>query len=46
MDDTKLKFAIEVLLTKYPTQTAAIYLNAFNDMNEARFSETRLLKLN
>jgi hypothetical protein len=33
MDDTKLKAAIEVLLGKYPHETVAVYLNAFNDMN-------------
>ena len=34
MDDAKLKSAIETLLAKYPPEAVAVYLNAFNDMNE------------
>jgi len=34
IDDAKLKSAIETLLAKYPPETVAIYLNAFNDMNQ------------
>ena len=33
VDDTKLKLAVESLLAKYPHETVAVYLNAFNDMN-------------
>jgi hypothetical protein len=41
MDDTKLKTAIEVLLAKYPPEAVAIYLNAFNDMNEANWANLK-----
>jgi len=34
MDDAKLKSAVDVLLAKYPHERIAVYLNAFNDMNE------------
>ena len=50
IDDAKLKAAVELLLGKYPHETVAVYLNAFNDMNEANWvnlkaileSDTRL----
>lgn len=35
MEDEKLKAGIESLLAKYPHETVAVYLNAFNSMNEA-----------
>jgi hypothetical protein len=41
MDDAKLKSAIEVLLAKYPPETVAVYLNAFNDMNEANWANLK-----
>jgi hypothetical protein len=34
MDDGKLKTAIDLLISKYPPEVVAVYLNAFNDMNE------------
>jgi len=34
MDDEKLKAAIDKLVAKYPPEVVAVYLNAFNDMNE------------
>lgn len=34
MDDAKLKAAINLLISKYPAEVVAVYLNAFNDMNE------------
>jgi hypothetical protein len=37
MDDAKLKTAVETLLAKYPPEAVAVYLNAFNDMNEANW---------
>jgi hypothetical protein len=43
MDDAKLKPAIEVLLAKYPAEVVAIYLNAFNDMNEANWANLKNL---
>lgn len=32
--DEKLKPAVDTLLAKYPPEVVAVYLNAFNDMNE------------
>jgi hypothetical protein len=43
MDDAKLKSAIETLLAKYPHEAVAVYLNAFNDMNEATWSNLKTL---
>jgi hypothetical protein len=37
MDDGKLKAAVEALLAKYPHEVVGVYLNAFNDMNEANW---------
>jgi len=34
MEDPKLKAAIDLLITKYPAEVVAVYLNAFNDMND------------
>ena len=41
MDDVKLKSAIETLLVKYPPEAVAVYLNAFNDMNEANWANLK-----
>jgi hypothetical protein len=41
MDDAKLKLAIETLLAKYPPEAVAVYLNAFNDMNEANWANLK-----
>jgi hypothetical protein len=43
MDDAKLKAAVETLLTKYPHEVVAVYLNAFNDMNEANWANLKTL---
>lgn len=43
MDDAKLKSAVELLLTKYPPETVAVYLNAFNDMNEANWPNLKTM---
>ncbi|MFZ0827316.1 MAG: hypothetical protein WAO02_07820 [Verrucomicrobiia bacterium] len=43
MDDAKLKSAIEVLLAKYPPEAVAVYLNAFNDMNEANWANLKIV---
>lgn len=37
MEDEKLKDAVEVLLSKYPNEVVAVYLNAFNGMNETNW---------
>ena len=34
MDDAKLNAAVDALLAKYPPETVAVYLHAFNEMNE------------
>jgi hypothetical protein len=41
MDDAKLKAAIESLLAKYPHEAVAVYLNAFNDMNQANWANLK-----
>jgi hypothetical protein len=43
MEDAKLKSAVETLLTKYPPEDVAVYLNAFNDMNEAHWTNLKTL---
>jgi len=42
-DDAKLKSAIETLLAKHPPEVVAVYLNAFNDMNEAHWANLKTL---
>jgi hypothetical protein len=37
VDDAKLKGAIDALTTKYPPEVAAVYLNAFTEMNEVEW---------
>ena len=41
VDDAKLKAAVDALLAKYPPEVVAIYLNAFNDMNEAGWANLK-----
>jgi hypothetical protein len=41
--DEKLKAAIETLLAKYRPEAVAVYLNAFNDMNEAHWANLKTL---
>jgi len=43
MEDEKLKAAIETLLAKYRHEAVAVYLNAFNDMNEAHWANLKTL---
>jgi hypothetical protein len=33
MDDAKIRAAVDALLAKYPPETVAVYLHAFNEMN-------------
>ncbi len=35
VDDATLRSAVEALLAKYPPEAVAVYLHAFNEMNEA-----------
>ena len=37
MDDAKLKPAVDGLLAKHPAEVVAVYLNAFDDMNEVHW---------
>ncbi len=41
--DDKLKAAVEGLLAKHPPETVAVYLLAFNDMNEANWPNLKAL---
>ncbi len=43
VDDAKLKAAVEILLGKYPHEVVSVYLNAFNDMNEANWPNLKAL---
>src|SRR4051794_27020150 len=43
MEDAKLKGAVDALLAKYPPEAVAVYLNAFNDMNEANWANLKSL---
>ena len=43
MDDAKLKSAVETLLAKHPPEAVSVYLNAFNDMNEAHWANLKTL---
>jgi len=50
MDDAKLRIAVDAILAKYPSETVAVYLHAFNKMNDSEWpnltamlnSDTRL----
>jgi hypothetical protein len=43
VEDEKLKSAIETLLAKYRPEAVAVYLNAFNDMNEAHWANLKTM---
>ena len=43
VDEAKLKAAVEGLLAKYPPEVVAVYLNAFNAMNEANWAALKNL---
>jgi hypothetical protein len=43
VDDAKLKMAVDVLLAKYPPEAIAVYLHAFNDMNEANWPNLKTM---
>jgi hypothetical protein len=43
MDDAKLKAAVDLLLGKYPHEVVAVYLNAFNDMNNANWANLKTM---
>jgi hypothetical protein len=37
MEDAKLSAAVDTLLAKYPPEVVAVYLNAFNEINEVNW---------
>jgi hypothetical protein len=43
MDDAKVHAAVEGLLAKYPPEAVAVYLHAFNDMNEVEWPNLRAM---
>lgn len=43
MEDEKLKPAVESLLSKYPQEVVAVYLNAFNEMNEVEWQNLKAM---
>ena len=43
MDDAKLKVAVDALVAKYPPEAVAVYLHAFNDMNEASWANLKTM---
>ena len=43
IEDAKLKAAVDALLAKYPPEAVGVYLNAFNDMNEANWANLKTL---
>lgn len=43
MDDAKLRAAIDALLAKYPPEVVAVYLNAFNEMNEVEWPNLKTM---
>lgn len=43
IDDQKLRTAVDTLLAKYPAETVAVYLHAFNDMNQANWPNLKTM---
>jgi hypothetical protein len=43
MDDAKLRAAVDALLAKYPQEVVAVYLQAFNDMNEVEWPNLKAM---
>jgi hypothetical protein len=43
VDDAKLKAAIETILAQHNPEVVAVYLNAFNDMNEASWANLKAM---
>ena len=41
MDDAKLKAAVDTMVTKYTPEVVAVYLNAFNEMNEVEWTNLK-----
>ena len=43
MDDAKLRAAVDGLLAKHPPEAVAVYLLAFNEMNEANWPNLKAM---
>jgi uncharacterized iron-regulated membrane protein len=43
MDEAKLKAAVDAVLAKYPGEVVAVYLNAFNEMNEVEWPNLKTM---
>jgi hypothetical protein len=43
MEDEKLGKAVDLLLTKYPREVAAVYLHAFQEMNEVSWPNLKVM---
>jgi hypothetical protein len=43
MEDAKLQGAVEAVITKYPPEVVAVYLNAFNEMNEVEWPNLKTM---
>jgi len=43
VEDAKLKVAVDELVAKYPPEVVAIYLNAFNEMNEVEWANLKTM---
>jgi hypothetical protein len=43
MEDAKLRAGVDALLAKYPAEVVAVYLNAFNEMNEVEWPNLKTM---
>jgi len=43
MDDAKLRAAVDAVLAKYPPEVVAVYLNAFQEMNEVEWPNLKTM---
>jgi hypothetical protein len=43
MDDAKIRTAVDALLVKYPPEAVAVYLHAFNEMNEVEWPNLKAM---
>lgn len=43
IEDAKLQAAVAALLSKYPPEAVAVYLHAFNDMNEVEWPNLKAM---
>jgi len=43
MDDAKVRAAVDALLAKHPPEAVAVYLHAFNEMNEVEWPNLKAM---